>query len=42
VSSRGPDLREALHRVYQACTRIHFEGMHYRRDIAAKPLRLTK
>jgi phosphoribosylamine--glycine ligase len=42
VTSRGRDLSEALGRAYEACARIQFEGMHYRRDIAAKPLQLTK
>ncbi|MFB3915287.1 MAG: phosphoribosylamine--glycine ligase [Terriglobales bacterium] len=42
VTSRGRDLSEALTRVYDACAKVHFEGMHYRKDIAAKPLKLTK
>jgi len=41
VTARGKDLREALARVYEGCSRIRFDGMHYRRDIASKPLRLT-
>ena len=36
VAAEGSDLKLALDRVYKACNLIHFEGMHYRRDIAAK------
>jgi phosphoribosylamine---glycine ligase len=35
VTALGDDLAEASARAYQAAGRIHFEGMHYRRDIAA-------
>jgi phosphoribosylamine--glycine ligase len=42
VTSRGVDLAQALSRAYEACGKIQFEGMHYRRDIAARPLKLTK
>lgn len=38
VSAVGADLREALDRVYTATSKIHFDGMHYRRDIGAKSL----
>jgi phosphoribosylamine--glycine ligase len=34
VSALGADLEEARGRAYEACSRISFEGMHYRRDIA--------
>jgi phosphoribosylamine--glycine ligase len=34
VSALGNDLEEARGRAYEACSRISFEGMHYRRDIA--------
>jgi phosphoribosylamine---glycine ligase len=34
VTALGDDLAEASARAYQAAGRIHFEGMHYRRDIA--------
>lgn len=34
VSALGTDLEEARGRAYEACSRISFEGMHYRRDIA--------
>jgi phosphoribosylamine--glycine ligase len=40
VTARGPDLNQAIARAYDGCSRIHFDGMHYRRDIAAKPLKL--
>ncbi len=41
VSARGPDLRTAIDRAYAACARIHFDGMHYRKDIGARALRQT-
>jgi phosphoribosylamine--glycine ligase len=34
VTALGKDLAEARSRAYEACSRISFEGMHYRRDIA--------
>lgn len=34
VSALGPTVEEARTRAYEACARIHFEGMTYRRDIA--------
>lgn len=42
VTAVGPDLRQAAERAYQALGRIHFDGIHYRRDIAARALRLTQ
>jgi len=42
VTARAPTLPEALGAAYAACTQIHFEGMHYRSDIAAKPLRASR
>jgi phosphoribosylamine--glycine ligase len=36
VSARGDDLADARARAYEACSRISFDGMHYRRDIAAR------
>jgi phosphoribosylamine--glycine ligase len=36
VGAIGGDLVEARTRAYEACSRISFEGMHYRRDIAAR------
>ena len=38
VTARGKDLRTAIDRAYQACAKINFEGMHYRRDIGKKGL----
>ncbi len=38
VTAIGSDLKSAAQRAYQVCSKIHFEGMHYRRDIAVKPL----
>jgi phosphoribosylamine---glycine ligase len=38
VTARGASVREARDRAYAATARIHFEGMHYRRDIAARAL----
>lgn len=37
VTGCGRSLAEARERAYRACARISFEGMHYRRDIAAPP-----
>ncbi len=36
VSALGASLREARARAYEACDRIAFDGMTYRRDIAAR------
>ena len=35
VSALGPSIGEARDRAYDACSRISFEGMHYRKDIGA-------
>jgi len=35
VTSTGPTLDAALAAAYQAATKIHFEGIHYRKDIGA-------
>jgi len=35
VTAFGPYLNEALESAYLAASKIHFEGMHYRRDIGA-------
>jgi phosphoribosylamine--glycine ligase len=37
VSALGATAKEARHRAYEACSRISFRGMHFRRDIAAEP-----
>lgn len=39
VTARGADLDAAVMRAYEAASQIHFDGMHYRRDIALKGLR---
>jgi phosphoribosylamine--glycine ligase len=39
VTASGPDLESAIHAAYEAVSYIHFEGMHYRRDIGQKGLR---
>lgn len=38
VTALGDTLAEAARRAYEAVGRIHFEGMHYRRDIGAKAM----
>jgi phosphoribosylamine--glycine ligase len=40
VAARGATLQEAVAKVYEAAERIHFEGMHYRRDIAHRGLKV--
>jgi phosphoribosylamine--glycine ligase len=39
VTASGPDLQTAIANTYAAVSRIHFEGMHYRRDIGRKGLK---
>jgi phosphoribosylamine--glycine ligase len=39
VTARAGGLSTAVQRAYEACERIRFEGMHYRRDIAGRALR---
>ena len=39
VTSSGPDLPAAIRNTYAAVGKIHFDGMHYRRDIARKGLK---
>jgi phosphoribosylamine--glycine ligase len=38
VTARAPDLQLAVQRAYDAVDKIGFEGMHYRKDIAARAL----
>jgi phosphoribosylamine--glycine ligase len=38
VTARGKTIAEAQARAYEAAQLIHFEGMQYRRDIAARAL----
>jgi phosphoribosylamine--glycine ligase len=39
VSARAADLEAAVARAYAAVEKIRFEGMHYRKDIAARALK---
>ena len=39
VTASGPDLAAAQRNTYAAVEKIHFEGMHYRRDIGSKGLK---
>jgi phosphoribosylamine--glycine ligase len=39
VTAVGSNLREARQRTYEAVEKIHFEGMHYRKDIADRALK---
>ena len=39
VTARGNDLAQAVKRAYAGVAKIHFEGMHYRKDIAARALK---
>jgi phosphoribosylamine--glycine ligase len=39
VTAAGADLASAIDRAYAAVDRIHFDRMHYRRDIGAKGLK---
>jgi phosphoribosylamine--glycine ligase len=39
VTARAAELETAVERAYQACEKIRFEGVHYRRDIAGRVLR---
>jgi phosphoribosylamine--glycine ligase len=36
VSALGPTVQDARDRVYEACSLIEFDGMHFRRDIAER------
>jgi len=39
VTALGKDIVEARERAYEAIKRIHFDGMHYRKDIGLKALK---
>ncbi|HWR34289.1 MAG TPA: phosphoribosylamine--glycine ligase [Clostridia bacterium] len=39
VTARGTTLQEAVSRAYEATGKIHFEDMHYRKDIAVRGLK---
>ena len=38
VTAAGDDVRQARDRAYAAVEKIHFDGVHYRRDIASRAL----
>jgi phosphoribosylamine---glycine ligase len=40
VTAAKPSLHQAVTAAYQAVAKVHFEGMHYRKDIAAQPSRV--
>src|SRR4051812_3076637 len=42
VTARGATLEQAVDRAYEACALIKFEGMHYRKDIAARALKVSR
>ena len=42
VTARAPQLKTAVDRAYQAVEKIHFDGAHYRKDIAARALSGSK
>lgn len=39
VTARAGDLQTAVARAYEACGKIEFDGVHYRKDIAARALK---
>jgi phosphoribosylamine--glycine ligase len=39
VTATGKDIASAKSRAYEAVEKIHFNGMHYRKDIAARALK---
>jgi phosphoribosylamine--glycine ligase len=39
VTALGKDIKSAKANAYEAIQRIHFEGMHYRKDIADKAIK---
>ena len=39
VTARAADLKTAVGRAYEACTKISFAGAHYRKDIAGRALK---
>ena len=40
VTALGKDIKEAIEKSYQAAEKIKFEGVHFRRDIGAKALKI--
>ena len=41
VTAAAPSIDVALGKVYEAIHKIHFDGMHYRKDIASQPNRVS-
>jgi phosphoribosylamine---glycine ligase len=41
VTARGATLEQAVAKAYEACSKIRFDGMHYRKDIASRALKQT-
>ena len=39
VSARAPRLETAVNKAYEACGKIKFDGVHYRKDIAARAMK---
>jgi phosphoribosylamine--glycine ligase len=39
VTAHAAELQAAVHRAYEACAKISFDGAHYRKDIAARALK---
>ena len=39
VTARGTDLESSIHRAYEAVSAMHFDGMHFRKDIGGKGLK---
>ena len=39
ITARAADLRTAVDRAYEAVSKVGFDGMHYRKDIAARALK---
>ena len=39
VTASGPELRAAIQNAYEGVRSVHFDGMHYRRDIGEKGLK---
>ncbi|HYO09418.1 MAG TPA: phosphoribosylamine--glycine ligase [Tepidisphaeraceae bacterium] len=42
VTALGDTIQKAQQRAYEAMTKIHFDGMHYRSDIGHQALKLTR
>ena len=39
VTGLGRNIRDAVKKAYEGCAKIHFEGMHFRKDIAERALK---